>query len=303
MIAPFLLPLLHASVAPNTPFLAAWSFDPLITVGLLLLAFGYGLALYQLRQRGRRPMPVWQPISFYAGWLTLVVALLGPLDSFNDELFSMHMLQHLALMQIAAPLILLGRPVQLILRALSPGSSKAVARFIGGRGAVRGLLTILAAPAVATILFNLNMVIWHVPNFYDAALSSDGVHALEHSLFLGLAFLFWWPIIDPVPRHHRAHPAWALGAVFASMVVGMGLGAILTLSHSIIYPSYLSTPKPWGLSPLDDQQIGGLSMWVGGGLLYMGILVAILIRTFGTGDESDVVIAEPAQPSRASEPA
>lgn len=292
------LPLLHASPPAGTPFFQAWSFDPLVAAGLLVTALLYGLGLRRLGRSGRRPLPPWQAAAFYAGLLLVAFALLGPPDAFNADLFSLHMVQHLALMELAAPLLLLGRPVQLALRAIPARRSASVARAIAGNGGVRGVLTGLTLPFVGTVLFNLNLIVWHVPAFYDAALGSEALHVLEHGLFFGTALIFWWPIIDPVPRHHRAHPAWALGGVFASMVVGMGLGAILTLSGSVIYPSYQSSPKPWGLSALEDQQIGGLTMWVAGGLIYTGILIALLVRTFGTGDAEPL----PAPPARASEP-
>ncbi|HET7037919.1 MAG TPA: cytochrome c oxidase assembly protein [Thermomicrobiaceae bacterium] len=282
-----IFPLLHANAAVKGPFLAAWSFDPLVTFCILLAGFAYGLGLQRVRQQERRAIATYQIVAFYAGLAVLALALLGPLDTYNDELFSMHMLQHLALMQIAAPLLLLGRPVQLALRAIAPRRSGPVLKAVFRRHWVRWALGALTAPLIATLLYNLNLVLWHVPAFYTAALQSEHIHELEHALFFGFALLFWWPIIDPVPRHHKAQPAWALASIFASMLFGIGLGALLTLANSEIYPTYLSTPKPWGLSPLDDQQIGGLVMWVGGGFLYMGILIALLIRTFGTGEDSE----------------
>lgn len=290
-----ILPLLHANAEVNGPFLAAWSFDPLVTLLILLAGFAYGLGLRRVRRGARRAWPTYQAVAFYAGLAVLALALLGPPDTYNDELFSMHMLQHLALLQIAAPLLLLGRPVQLALRAIAPRRSGPVVKAVVGRSWVRWVLGALTAPLIATLLFNLNLVLWHVPDFYTAALNNEHIHELEHALFFGLALLFWWPIIDPVPRHHKAQPAWALASIFASMLFGSALGAMLTLAHGEIYPTYLSTPKPWGLSPLDDQQIGGLVMWVGGGLLYMSILIAYLVHTFGTGEDSEA--AKPATPS------
>lgn len=278
------LPILHGTV--DGPFLLAWDISPLVAVGLLLAAAGYFLALRRLRLNGRATPPAWQIACYYGGLLAILVALMGPLDTFNDELFFLHMLQHLALMQIAAPLILLGRPVQLALRAISVRRSGPVLKTVLRPRWVRVALTLVTAPLVATLAYNANLIVWHVPGFYDAALRSDAIHELEHLLFFSFALLFWWPIIDPVPRHHRMATHWAIAAIFVTMVVGIGLGAILTLSPSVIYPFYDHTAKPWGLSPQVDQQIGGLIMWVGGGFVYLLVLAALLISYLGFEDES-----------------
>ena len=279
-----LVPILHGTA--EGPFLAAWDFSPPIVIGLLVGAIGYYLALRQLKLNHRTAPPNWQIGCYYGGLVTVAIALLGPLDTFNDELFLLHMLQHLALMQVAAPLILLGRPVQLALKAISVKRSGPILKAILRPRSVRAALTLLTAPLVATFAYNANLVMWHVPNFYDAALRSDAIHELEHLMFFGFALLFWWPIIDPVPRHHKMPKHWAIAAIFLTMVVGIGIGAILTLSPSVIYPFYLGAENPWGLSPLVDQQIGGVIMWVGGGFLYLLILIGLLVSVLGFNDEA-----------------
>ncbi|MBX6342598.1 MAG: cytochrome c oxidase assembly protein, partial [Thermomicrobiaceae bacterium] len=290
-----LLPILHGTA--NGPFLTAWTFSPAIVLGLLVAAVGYGLALRQLRRAGRREPPVWQPLCFYGGLLSLAVALLGPLDTFNDELFSLHMAQHLVLVQVAAPLLLLGQPVQLLLRAVPARRSRPVLRAVLRPGPIRWVLTALTNGVVAFLLFNGAMIIWHVPAFYDAALRSDAVHEFEHITFLVTALLYWWPIIAPVPRHHRLSPIAAMGSLFFTMSVSTAIGAILTLANSVLYPFYLTAAHPWGLTAETDQQIAGLIMWVGSGLLYFGVLLAMMIHTFGFEDRE----AEEAQAAAASQ--
>jgi putative membrane protein len=277
------IPILHGTA--NGPFLTAWNFYPPIVIGLLLGTIAYYLGLRQLELNGRPTPPAWQIICYYSGLLVVAIALLGPVDSFNDELFFLHMLQHLLLMEIAAPLILLGRPVQLALKAISVKRSGPVLKTVLRPKSVRTILTVITAPLVAVLAFNINLVVWHVPKIYDTALKNTTVHDIEHLMFFGFAFLFWWPIIDPVPRHHKMASYWAIACIFVCMLVGIAIGAILTLSSSMIYPYYLGTAKPWGLTPLTDQQIGGLIMWVGGGFLYLGILIAILINTLSLDDE------------------
>ncbi len=288
-----LLPILHGTV--NGPFLAAWDFSPPVMIGVLLAAFGYYLAWRQLKLVGRATPPGWQIVCYYAGLATVIIALLGPIDTFNDELFFLHMAQHLALMQIAAPLILLGRPVQLGLKAISVKRSGPVLKKVLRLRAVRTSLALITAPLFATAAYNANLIFWHVPGMYDAALKNTNVHDVEHLMFFGFALLFWWPIIDPVPRHHKMAKHWAIAAIFMTMVVGIGIGAILTLSPSVVYPYYNGTVKPWGLSPLTDQQIGGLIMWVGGGFIYLFILIGLLVSALGGFEDEDVAVARPAE--------
>lgn len=288
-----LLPILHGTV--NGPFLAAWDFSPPIVIGLLLGAVGYYLALRRVKLVGRPAPSSWQILCYYSGLLTVAIALLGPIDTFNDELFLLHMLQHLALMQVAAPLILLGRPVQLALKAISVKRSGPVLKTILRPRSVRTALILITAPLFATFAYNANLVMWHIPRFYDGALQNETIHELEHLMFFGFALLFWWPIIDPVPRHHKMARHWAIAAVFVTMVVGIAIGAILTLSPSVIYPFYSGTENPWGLTPLVDQQIGGVIMWVGGGFLYLLILIGMLVSALGGFEDESTPAARPGE--------
>lgn len=278
-----LLPILHSGY--SGPFLAAWSFDPIPVIGLLLAAFLYGLALQHAEQAGRRLPPTWQIACYYLGLVSVAIALVGPLDVFNDELFFLHMSQHLMLMQVSAPLILLGRPVQVFLRGLPPSRSGPVLKAVLRPSGVRWFLNGITNPLVAFFLFNGVMIFWHLPKFYDAALEDGPLHDFEHLCFFVTALIYWWALIDPVPRHHKLPTLWALASLFFTMIVGSALGAILTLSKTVIYPFYLNVYHPWGLSALVDQQIGGLIMWVGGGLLYTLILLVILAKALNLDEE------------------
>jgi cytochrome c oxidase assembly factor CtaG len=274
------VPLLHATPV-DRPFLLAWAVDPTVLTGLVLAAAVYGLAWRRIQLTGRRKVPLSYPLAYYLGLFSIAFALLGPFDVYNDESLLMHMSQHLLLLQIAPPLIWLGRPVQLILQAVSPQRSGPVLRVALRRSWVRGLLTFVSHPLVAFLAFNVAVIFWHVPKMYDLALSHPTVHELEHISFLFGGLLFWWAIIEPVPRHHKLRTGFALGSIFLSMLVAEALGAILSLDGSVIYPFYNQTSPLWGLSQLNDQQYAGLLMWVGGGLLYLGIIFTILVRSFG----------------------
>jgi putative membrane protein len=271
-----MLPLLHGYF--DGPFLLAWQFDPVITVGLLAAGVIYWQAWRRVQASGHRQPPGWYALAFYSGLAAVAFSLLGPFETYNENLFILHMSQHLVLMQVAAPLLLLGRPVQLVLRALPPARTKQVVGAVFGRDWVRLAILGLTAPVTAFLLFNINLGFWHLPAYYEAALYNPWIHHFEHMVFFGFALLYWWTIIDPVPRHHRMRTLLAMGSVFLSMMVGSIIGAIITLSDSVIYPFYLDALNPWGISQLADQQIGGLIMWVGSGMLYFGVLFALVVR-------------------------
>jgi putative membrane protein len=282
--------ILHADTGGS--FITAWSVDPLVAVPLLWCALAYGWGVRSVRNKGAVRWPWSRAFAFYGGLFFLMLALLGPPGVWNDDLFFIHMLQHLLLMMAAAPLILLGRPVQLLLRAIPPPVLGRVTRPILRRGGLRTTLTILTYPAVVLVLFNLNLVLWHLPGAYDQALQDGFVHELEHGAFLTTALLFWWVLIDPVPRHHKTSAHWLFAMSFASCMVGSLLGAALTLSPETIYAHYETTASPWGISPLTDQHIGGGLMWAAGGI-YFAIMFVALYRMVQLPANEPVTDTEP----------
>lgn len=271
-----LLPILHACAVGRSWM--GWCFDPPAIALLLATGISYGLAYLAVREQGRQFPPTRQVIAFFLGLASLALALLGPLDTWNDESLTAHMLQHLVLIQVSAPLLILGRPVQLFLRALPPARVKRILQLTVTRPWVRQTLNALFSPLSVTALNAVALVFWHIPRFYDATLVNTTVHVIEHLCFLGTALLFWWVIVEPVPRHHKVAPVWALVMTFVIMVVGMTIGALLTLAPRLVYPFYAAARAPWGLTPLDDQQLAGVIMWVGGGLYYTIILLLLLAR-------------------------
>jgi putative membrane protein len=278
-----MLPLLHGYY--DGPFFFAWTFDPLVTVGLIAAAVLYWKAWSRVQASGVRPLPRVYAVSFYSGLATVALSLLGPFETYNANLFMLHMSQHLILMQISAPLILIGRPVQVFLRALPPATTKRVVGSIFLRDWSRLTIVAITAPITAFVLFNVNLGFWHLPVYYEAAITNSWVHYLQHVTFFGFAMLYWWTIIDPVPRHHRLGTLLAMGSVFFSMMVGSIIGAIITLSDTVLYPYYLESLNPWNISALADQQIGGLIKWVGSSMLYFGVLFALVVRALKDDEE------------------
>ena len=240
-----------------------WSFEPVVTATLIITIALYTVGL--LRSRGIRP---WQAVSFYSGCISLVIALLSPLDTLGGILFSAHMAQHEVLMVIAAPLLVFGRPLIAFVWSLPESWRKPVAR-IAQKQPVESAWHIMTSPLVATTAHALALWIWHAPSLYQATLRSDSIHALQHISFLGTAMLFWWTLIHG--RFGRIGYGVAVFYVFVTMMHSGALGALLTFSPHVWYPIYAATTTRWGLDPIEDQQLAGLIMWVPAGVI-VGVL-------------------------------
>lgn len=255
--------------SPGAAVTSLWHFEPALSAALAVAALGYGAALVAARRRGRPAVGRWHAGAFYAGLAALTTALAGPLDAFNDDLFVAHMAQHLVLMQLAAPLLILGRPVHVLVRGLPPRRVAGALRATIGRRWLRRCLDAICHPVVVAVLWNASLFAWHVPRLYEAALARPFVHDLEHVAFFGTSLLFWWVVVDPVPSHHRASDHAAIGMAFANCMGGGLVATALLFSPRVLYPSYLAAAaadRPWGLDPLADQRLGGLIMWLTGGL-------------------------------------
>jgi cytochrome c oxidase assembly factor CtaG len=261
---------------PDQAWLAAWEFDPVLVVLLGGAGLWYLLAYRAERAAGRPVPPNWAAGAFLAGLASLAVALLGPPDYFAAVSFAAHMVQHLLLTLVGPPLLLLGRPLQLLLQRLGPRYNRPLLLPTLGRARVRRLLAALTHPLTVLLLFNGSLLLWHHPALYQAALRDQALHELEHASFFWTALLFWWVLIDPLPRRHRLSPTATLLVLFASWMLGDLLGATLTLAREPLYPLYAEAQTPWGLSPAADQRLGGLIMWVGGGGLFTALLIGYL---------------------------
>jgi len=239
-----------------------WSLDPsLVYVGLAGM-------LYVLGSRGRdRPQPL-QAAAFFGSLLTIVIALDSPIDVYADQLFWVHMLQHILLLTVAPPLFLLGRPWPRMWRALPLGPRTEVARTIA-RARWTSPLRALARPLPAWILFNATVVCWHIPAAYDATLTSGAVHVCEHAMFFFTGLLFWARVIDPGPLRPRLVWPVRIAYTAGAMVVGWMLAISLVVIQHPIYGYYAAlVTRPGGISALTDQQIAAGIMWVPGSLAY-----------------------------------
>jgi putative membrane protein len=243
-----------------------WEWDPFVVTPLVVTFLLYGIGLVRLWQRAGlgRGVALWQAASFLGGWLTLVVALVSPLHEYGEHLFLAHMIEHELLMAIAAPLFAVSRPLGMFLH----GMPRAVRLgFIGASatGPVQWLWSRLTEPTMATLLHAVAIWVWHIPALLDGTLQSELLHRLQHISFLVTALFFWWAILR-MPRRD-----YGLGAlhVFVTMIHTGLLGALLTLSPHDAYPLQTHDAPLFGLTPLEDQQLAGLFMWVPGGAIYL----------------------------------
>ncbi len=258
---------------------SAWTFEP-VTVALLAASgWMYGRGLTRLWHaagidRGiRRP----EAYAFWAGWTLLGLALLSPLHALGGVLFIAHMAQHEVLMTVAAPLLVIGKPVIPFVWALPPRGRRVTGRWTS---APRFALSwrLLTHPASAFLFHAAAIWIWHLPRLYDATVSSEVLHAAQHASFVGTALLFWWAVLRAAPG--RGGTPASIALLFGTVLHTGALGAVLTLTSRLIYTAYAATTGPWGLSPLEDQQLGGLIMWVPGGLSYVIAALALVARLF-----------------------
>jgi len=262
----------------------AWSFEPLVTAALALSAglFVAGVRRLWREAPKRKSIRTWEAMCFLLGWLALFVALVSPIHAWGRVLFSAHMTQHELLMLVAAPLLVLGRPLIAFLWALPLDWSRSLGN-VAKIGWINRVWRTLTIPLVAWLVHAIALWTWHIPLLFDAVLHNELVHTAQHLSFLVSALLFWWALIHG-PRGAMGYGAAVLYLFTTSVHSGI-LGALIALARSVWYPSYAGLTDSWGLTPLEDQQLGGLIMWIPAGLVY---LIAALALFAGWLRESEL---------------
>ena len=267
----------HGPVPAEPPSLATvllgWTFEPLPTLGILAAAIWWWWAVRRVdAAHPANPVPVRRSVAFAAGLTALAFALLSGIDRYDTALFSVHMIQHVLLTLVAAPLIALAAPITLLLRVASPATRR---RWILPVLHAR-LTRLLAFPVVAWVIFAGVMWVSHFSPLFDAALEDPLVHDLEHLLFLGSALLFWWPAValDPAPWR-MPHPARAL-YVFLQMPQNTFLAVVLLNVGVALYPHYATLALPWGISALADQATAAGIMWLAGDAIFVVAILALV---------------------------
>ena len=254
------------------PHWATWSGEPGIVLPLFAGALLYARGLLLLwDEHVGRGIRVWEATCFAAGWLVTAIALLSPVHELSEQLFSVHMVQHELLMAVAAPLLVVGRPLVPMLWAL-PSPTRRRVGHLTRRPQLRGAWRFLSLPLVAFVVHGAAIWLWHAPALFQSTLHNDAVHALQHVSFFASALLFWWTIIHahaPGGRARAVTFGTAVLLLFGTALHSGALGGLLTFSRTLWYPAYGNAAAAWGLSPLEDQQLAGLIMWIPATFAYL----------------------------------
>lgn len=284
--------LAHGSVPHEPPSLETlvfgWHFDPLVVGGLLLAAVGW---LWLVRRVARlhpgNGVPALRSAAFFGGLAAVALALQSGIERYDTTLFSIHMVQHLLLMLVAAPLLVLAAPVTQLLRAASPGMRR------------RRLVPILHSSAVAALghplvtWLTFTLVVWltHFSPLFNDALEDRGIHDLEHGLYLGASILFWWPAISADPARRRLPYPVRVLYVLLQLPVNSFLGMAILFADAPLYAHYATLGSPYGITALADQQLAGGTMWLAGDVAFIGA-VLLLVAAWMRQEDRDAPAAE-----------
>jgi cytochrome c oxidase assembly factor CtaG len=273
----------HAHELHARQVMTWWTFDPLVIVMLSLSAFLFlrGTTVLWRRAGIGKGVAKWQVAAFAAGWFTLFIALLSPIDGLSDILFSAHMAQHELLMIVAAPLLVLARPLVPMLWALSPrGRERAAA--LSQSPAFSVTWRFVTGPLVVLLVHAFAVWIWHVPQLFEAALRSEAIHTVQHGMFFVTAILFWWALVHG--RYGRIGYGVAVAYVFITATHTTILGALMTIAPRVWYPMYQARAAAWGVRPLEDQQLAGLLMWVPSGVVFLCLALGLFAAWLGEAE-------------------
>jgi putative membrane protein len=264
---------------PDYPYLLRlWSLPPVATFAIELSAVVYLRGWWLLRRAGVPFVPPWRAVAFLSGLLTVWVALASPIDALNGFVLTAHMLQHMLLMMVGPPLILLGAPLVPLTRGLPRFAQRQVAAPILTWPVAERIGHALTNPVAGALLMSVVMFAWHTPSLYELALGSEFWHEVEHVSFLLASLIFWWPVVLPWPSRAQ-WPRWAMVPyLLLADLQNTALSAILAFSDRVLYPSYAAAPRLIGLSALEDQVAAGSFMWVAGSFAFILPAIVIAVR-------------------------
>jgi putative membrane protein len=242
--------------------LHSWVLPIGATLVLVAVALVYLRGWYQLRNALPNLVSVWRLAAFMSGVLSLWVAVASPLANMDHQLLTVHMVQHLLLMTVAAPLILLGAPAIALLQSLPPRFGYGVLAPLLRYPPMHGVGRIVTHPALCWLASTVTVIGWHVPALFQLGMRSEGWHKVEHASFLAAGLLFWWPVVQPWPSLAR-WPRWSVPLyLFLATLPCDALSAFLTFCNRVVYLHYLSAHRHFNISPLGDQESAGALMWV-----------------------------------------
>jgi putative membrane protein len=254
-----------------------WTFDPWIVAPLGAAGILYAAGVWRLGRRAveSRKTVLWRALAYGMGWLTVAGALLSPLHWLGEHLFTFHMIEHEILMAVSAPMVVVSRPIGALMWGLPKRLRGSVARMMKGPVVQRGWEW-ASRGATATALHAIAIWAWHAPVLFDAAVANVALHRLQHLSFFGTAVLFWWSVLW---RSDRGVAAWHL---FLTMLHTSILGALMALAPRVLYVVQTRASEAWGLTPLEDQQLAGMVMWIPAGTIYAGAALTLLALWIST---------------------
>ena len=257
--------------------------DPLVLLALALAAVIYWRGLRVVR------VAPWRPVAFYAGLVTFGVALISPLATLAEQLFLAHMVQHLLLIMVGAPLVLLGGPALVLSRGLPREIRNVYLVPLARSPAAHAFVRLALNPLIALGAYVVFLTLWHLPPLYDAAVTDAVVHAIEHFTFIAIAILFWTQVIDPYPFHAPLRYPLRIVYLFVATAHNTALGGILSFADPSLYPYYANlATRPFGLNAAIDQQSGGAIMWVPGGMVHLIAISFVFAAWLSAEDRADV---------------
>jgi cytochrome c oxidase assembly factor CtaG len=263
-------------VTPATVW-SAWSFESTVLVPLAVVGIAYGRAVVGARREGgRRAIRPSMVACFAAGWLALAAALVSPVDRLGETLFAAHMVQHLLLILVAAPLLVVGAPPSIWLWMFRARRRRVIGAWLARSRGFRAIERTVANPGFVMVAHVAALWFWHFPRPYRAALEHPALHAAEHLSFVGTAMLFWWMVLKPMGRRSLGFGPSIL-AVGVVLCAGGALGALLMFS-SPWYSVHAAGEAAWGITALEDQQLAGLLMWIPAGAVYVGAAAALFAK-------------------------
>ena len=265
---------------------------------LLVLVFAAAYIFGLARLSARANASLLESKRIYAGvggFAAIFIALAGPFDAFAPEAFWLHMLQHIIISMIGAPLLLLSSPMPAYLWAMPETMRLGAGELLRSKGRLMRTLRWLIDPRITVPLFMGTLYAWHAPILFSAALKNDTVHYLQHFTFFATAALFWWPIIGPAPVRSKLSYPQRLLYLLSVVTPTAALAAIFTLSRGIIYDDYLTRPAHWGMTTLEDQTMAGLILWLPGNALYLTALAALFF-TWASKESKEAITIQSDHP-------
>lgn len=261
--------------------LTSWDWRIELIVVLLVLGFLYGAGWRKLRQKGSQLAVGWRLAAYWTGLILVGLALMSPLDTLSNQFFFMHMIQHLLLIMVVPPLLMVANPFPVVLWGLPDrarrSTGRGLSRLLHRESRFRHVVIKITGPGLIWMATIALLILWHDPNLYNAALRYEWLHDLEHFSFFLPALVYWWLVTAAGPRLHKRFPdGLRIGYVILAIPPVMLLGIVLSFATRPIYTYYLSVPRVGGLSVLEDQMLGGVIMWVPGSMMYM---IAALLAT------------------------